>query len=586
MNRRTSELLASALVVFLLGACASDDVEGEQAEPNPVVAEAGRAGDACEDDSQCETGLCDLDMPGGLCTSYDCDACPDGTQCARSPQGLACFQTCSEHGECRSGYQCFRGACVPQCSVPADCGSGHLCTDGFCEEYKPVFDGRCDNDGQCPTQICLLPERTCSKACTSSAVCADGEHCVLRLYSRGGNQYGNRPVCSPPRNGAALGASCTRDEQCASGMCHLGICTELCEEASCPGALTCQTSQHPTDYSLEQVKVCLPARGLLESEYVFRNLNDMTQPLPVPQNAASFSIVMQSSRPEYFTGVVLLDAPDGKRLYTTPQTTDAFYQQPVRYYPDFAISTMQVPNTPDVPLQRSGSYGFAAVEQSDQTNYVGLPRVKLFHKLAPGGEVTSGTLHLNFHLASSQGHPCTPTPVNAANAATTLKPVLDDIRRIFGRANITIGQVTYRDLTDAGLQNIDSRNESQMGSLFSKSAGTVGRSVNVFLVRSLAPEGVLGVAGGVPGPPVHGTANSGVVATWAANCHSSLGNVLAHEIGHYLGLFHNLEEDRIHEDPISDTDRSRQNLMYWRDHGGEELSPGQRFVILRNPLVE
>ena len=69
-----------------------------------------------------------------------------------------------------------------------------------------------------------------------------------------------------------------------------------------------------------------------------------------------------------------------------------------------------------------------------------------------------------------------------------------------------------------------------------------------------------------------------------------LGNVIAHESGHFLGLFHNEEQDASanpsHVDPIADTSGSTSNLMCWNDQGVEELSPGQGFVMRNNSPVE
>ena len=64
-----------------------------------------------------------------------------------------------------------------------------------------------------------------------------------------------------------------------------------------------------------------------------------------------------------------------------------------------------------------------------------------------------------------------------------------------------------------------------------------------------------------------------------------LGNTVTHESGHTLGLFHNVEMDGVHHDPIGDTGTGPDNLMYWNEQGGGTVTSGQAFVIRRNIMV-
>jgi hypothetical protein len=122
----------------------------------------------------------------------------------------------------------------------------------------------------------------------------------------------------------------------------------------------------------------------------------------------------------------------------------------------------------------------------------------------------------------------------------------------------------------------------------------------------------LGVAGGIPGPVgIHGTQHSGVVAafdpavvgtgTTGANV---VGHVLAHEISHYVGLFHSTEQSRPcgpgetpsdgcapfgAGDTLADTTRGdMRNLMYWSivsSGTNDQLSAGQAFVLRLSALA-
>lgn len=106
-----------------------------------------------------------------------------------------------------------------------------------------------------------------------------------------------------------------------------------------------------------------------------------------------------------------------------------------------------------------------------------------------------------------------------------------------------------------------------------------GHAINLFLVSSIGADGVsssftiLGVSGALGGPPTNGTPTSGVaistfdkLGSFNPNCSSStcaiteqeaafadLGTTVAHEMGHYLGLFHPSERDGTVHDPVADT---------------------------------
>lgn len=96
-----------------------------------------------------------------------------------------------------------------------------------------------------------------------------------------------------------------------------------------------------------------------------------------------------------------------------------------------------------------------------------------------------------------------------------------------------------------------------------------------------ADEGLLGVAGQIPGSPGAGP-RGGVLVSWARHAGvngrfnsdevSFLASTMAHEVGHFTGLFHPVEFDWEHFDPLDDTpecgserqcyDRLGDNLMF------------------------
>ena len=147
----------------------------------------------------------------------------------------------------------------------------------------------------------------------------------------------------------------------------------------------------------------------------------------------------------------------------------------------------------------------------------------------------------------------------------------------------------------------------ELGELFSLSAGALP-GVPVFLVRHI--DFFLAIGGGVPGPmAVPGTSASGI-AIGADDAGDALGAVLAHELGHFLGLFHLIEPDGSTRENLSDTPRcdlmadsdadgvltaaecdglGAQNLMFWslRASGSPpgQLSAGQGAVARTAPIL-
>src|SRR5262249_37153267 len=102
------------------------------------------------------------------------------------------------------------------------------------------------------------------------------------------------------------------------------------------------------------------------------------------------------------------------------------------------------------------------------------------------------------------------------------------------------------------------------------------------------------ISGGIPGAALlHGTIHSGVAVNASPAIYplggEQLGGVMAHEIGHFLGLYHSTERAMVlyGDDPLADTmTDDKTNLMYYVAlSSARTLSKGQGFVMLRSALV-
>jgi hypothetical protein len=185
----------------------------------------------------------------------------------------------------------------------------------------------------------------------------------------------------------------------------------------------------------------------------------------------------------------------------------------------------------------------------------------------------------------------TSAPLSAATANAGLDPDLvrmqATLSRIFANAGITIGSVRYVDLPAAtqaryasGVNIDDTGPCSDLAQLF-KSADP-GNTLNIFFVRSLIASDlgttneVVGVDGTIPGPStVGGSVGSGAaVATLdLRRTRDAFNNplcpggtidpircgpdvtayIIAHEAGHFLGLYHVTESEGTSFDPLRDT---------------------------------
>ena len=108
---------------------------------------------------------------------------------------------------------------------------------------------------------------------------------------------------------------------------------------------------------------------------------------------------------------------------------------------------------------------------------------------------------------------------------------------------------------------------------------------------------ILGVSGGIPGPVgVQGSPRSAVIVDVSvpeAAGDVPFGFTMAHEMGHFLGLYHSSEMSipfaglpQIH-DPLADTaENDTSNLMFYEaSGGGTTLTDDQGVVVRGNPWV-
>ena len=179
----------------------------------------------------------------------------------------------------------------------------------------------------------------------------------------------------------------------------------------------------------------------------------------------------------------------------------------------------------------------------------------------------------------------------------------------------TIGAINFATL-DWPRAVVDSEGQ-EADELRALTAGAAPTAINLLFVQDFTETGTLGIAAGIPGPNgVPGTAASAVMISVDTHLDGDgatlltdlMGETMAHEVGHQLGLFHTSESDGTEHDPISDTlecDAERdadgdgevsaeeceaaggRNFMFWtaaESFGQFEMSPTQA-AILRDSVI-
>lgn len=590
--------------------------------------EDARIGQSCASSADCPDGVClsSEEFPEGYCAK-DCsgavltegEPCPPGAACIRVTDAASiCLDLCDSSADCREGYACAtypsgEKVCVPACTSDTNCGPKEVCntSTGLCDpapEKKVAAGEACAADADCVGDFCITPDTFypggyCSGSCAEADYgkpCAGGNGTCFAVDDGSGPQF----VCLE---------ECTTSASCRKGY----VCTSDGGETTDSGlgacVPSCANENYCADYTCDASGVCIPAT--VETPYTTATLslgNLALGPNASDIKAVSFDVaddvvsftVVASNPDEAGVAAARVTAPTGEVLFDTFSPSKTLFRTIPGTTAPFAAL---YPNTPRLTVV-PGKYTFELWSEFP-TN----AKVDVVFKKGVGA-VAGGDLPLVLWFAPQDY-------LNAATAKTDVRfqKSLQRLKEIYTNAGITVtwDDSSYIDLDDPALGVIEER--AELWTLFANADGSTKPGLNLFFIDQYAfgGGGILGISGGIPGTPSFpGISHAGVscALSWLysgdeAAAVKDFAETMAHEGGHYLGLFHTSEAKGTTFDPIDDTPEcpaskhdtngdgrvdgnecasaGAPNLMFWASTGKpqDEITPQQQFVLQRNPSV-
>lgn len=529
----------------------------------------GATGSACASNSQCngDNATCLTTFFGGYCSQLDCQTdadCLGGNPCvvlnpeaAEAEQKRACLQGCEPGNDnCRYNYSCqtYEGQ--------------NVCLEGEGEAAR-------NPDGK-----------------------DDGEPCVANLNCKGNtcireNEEESGEVSNP--GGYCTTRDCTSNDECNGDS----ICVARSRSTAC--FATCETNADcRTGFECREV----PEGKICDSvvEAIAPDVDDNT-----------FNVVcgadktLRFSMPEGTIGFYIAPfAPGGQKVVPTRLTypNGSSLDIPTDY--DFlAINPEILGSLAPLLFPASDAANFKnAFGPGEYTLQVNTTASELCYYVIP--KTSAGTtLNINLYFVG------TSVTAAAAPSNSNVKQVVDVVKRIYAGMGVTAQVSNYVAASDTVASQYGIiRDFNDVFNLVATSeppgaTESEKLSVNVFLIEdfniSEAP-GLLGVSTGIPGMAgLHGNSGAGLVFSSASlgSDNTQLGQTMAHEIGHFLGLRHTTEHYGSAHDPITDTPEclvpdlgflcsDATNFMFAYALGGDQskTTAGQAFVVKRSPLVQ
>ncbi|TXD36327.1 hypothetical protein FRC96_09620 [Lujinxingia vulgaris] len=515
-------------------------------------------------------------------------------------------------------------ACVPQ--EPAD-EQPLIVVD---DDPDPTdTDAGGDEDTSPQPDVDEEPETVCTNACSSAndGQCDDGgtgalfESCA---YGTDCADCGERPVIEEPDPDPdpepdpepICTDSCqyANDGECDDGgpAAQYDVCTYGTDCGDCGSRDARRSCNSNAECSEGRVcnatGQCVSSQGASSIEFV--TLTDFQataqdvwdSEFEVGGDVRSVSLIVEMMTPSATAYIWEVGTPQNTLLYDIERSEQSLMKlNPVTYGGQMGIL---LPNSPQYALS-AGTYRVRL--WTEDTSRVRVHALIKRGPLNPQG----GTLPVTFWFTDQDY-----MDASEAQRSTAFQEGLEVFRQIYANIGIAIGPVRYRDVEGTlGRQLAVPQDEVVLCEGIRQVATEADLSgINLFMIDQAADQSFLGISCGLPGASTRpGVARAGAAIALAYLDFSPeiFGETVAHEAGHYLGLFHTTERDGASHDPLDDTPEcpssrdsngddfvspeecinlSADNTMFWTSfsQGGRQttLTPHQRFVLMNNALIE
>lgn len=482
----------------------------------------------------------------------------------------------------------------PACTTDADCTLPAVCgSEQRCVVPEARADGEpCSDDRHCAGGACVFSAGagTCATACDDAAGCPSAR-CGLTTDTRPDGAH-LRLTCSAASGDRFYAETCTADADCRTGLCHDGRCVTPC--GACPSDFECQPATLTrTGTSLDH-GVCTwwPVQPVVElGPAVTTASAPATLSFELPAGAPAFTLVLEDFD-DVVPVVTKLTAPDG-RLFIG-NAPDAGPADLARCASGVGSATVLVPGSDRDEARTLPGRWTVEVKTFDPSGYPltltplagHVERVAAVLKRPERG----GQVDLTIQMAPEVGYSV------ADGGGTWVKALLTRFEALTrAKAGVSVGEVRLVSLPpDAGVTLSTLADNQALWARYAQGA-VASRPINVMVVKDLAFAG--GVSGGTPGAPgVYGRPGSGITIAPLGSGPQATGTLMAHEVLHWLGLFHSSDEffggDLVSDtpecaDPTGSGCPDARNLMFPYFPTGDPLTltAGQQKVLEGSPWV-